>query len=106
MIISFIPSYLSVLFYFILFYLFLIHFISFSSWKSINLFLLTDLIHALPFLSALSTEIDELNEQCKGANAELHVLQSEASLMFKRLAAASKLIDGKGVDSVGDTSSS
>ena len=96
-----------ILFYSILFYLFLIHFISFSSWKSINLFLLTDLIHALlPFLSALSTEIDELNEQCKGANAELHVLQSEASLMFKRLAAASKLIDGKGVDSVGDTSSS
>ena len=36
-----------------------------------------------------------MNEQCKGANAELHVLQSEASLMFKRLAAASKLIDGK-----------
>lgn len=42
-----------------------------------------------------------MNEQCKGANEELHVLQSEASLMFKRLAAASKLIDGEGVDCVG-----
>jgi hypothetical protein len=51
--------------------------------------------------SALSQEIDELNEQCKGANAELHVLQSEASLMFKRLAAASKLIDGEDVDCIG-----
>ena len=50
--------------------------------------------------SALSQEIDELNEQCKGANAELHVLQSEASLMFKRLAAASKLIDGENIDCV------
>ena len=41
-----------------------------------------------------------MNEQCKGANAELHVLQSEASLMFKRLAAASKLIDGEDVHRV------
>ena len=41
-----------------------------------------------------------MNEQCKGANAELHVLQSEASLMFKRLAAASKLIDGENIDCV------
>lgn len=41
-----------------------------------------------------------MNEQCKGANAELHVLQSEASLMFKRLAAASKLIDGEDVDHI------
>ena len=47
--------------------------------------------------SALSQEIDELNEQCKGANAEL---QSEASLMFTRLAAASKLIDGENIDCV------
>jgi dynein heavy chain len=45
-------------------------------------------------LAALSKEISELNAQFSEANGELDVLQSEAALMTKRLAAASKLIDG------------
>lgn len=45
-------------------------------------------------LTALSVEIGELNVQFEAANSELNVLQQEASLMSKRLAAASKLIEG------------
>jgi hypothetical protein len=51
-----------------------------------------------PPLSALSKEIEELNDQFREANSELDILQSEASLMFKRLAAASTLIEGTVLD--------
>jgi hypothetical protein len=51
-----------------------------------------------PPLSALSKEIEELNDQFREANSELDILQSEASLMFKRLAAASTLIEGTILD--------
>ena len=45
-------------------------------------------------LNTLSKEIAELNVQFTEANGELTQLQQEASLMSKRLNAASKLIDG------------
>jgi dynein heavy chain len=45
-------------------------------------------------LSALATEIAELNSAYAESSSELDVLQSEAALMAKRLEAASKLIDG------------
>ena len=45
-------------------------------------------------LSALGAEINELNEKFIEASAELDKLQQEASLMSKRLDAASKLITG------------
>lgn len=52
--------------------------------------------------SALSKEIEELNIQFREANGELDVLQSEASLMSKRLSAASKLIAGKRFTQIND----
>lgn len=45
-------------------------------------------------LAALSAQLAELNVSFEAANIELSSLQSEAALMSKRLAAASKLIDG------------
>lgn len=45
-------------------------------------------------LKRLSDEIAELNVGYKQANGELDILQSEASIMTKRLNAASKLIEG------------
>ena len=45
-------------------------------------------------LATLTKEIGELNAQYAQANGELDTLQQEASLMSKRLSAASKLISG------------
>lgn len=45
-------------------------------------------------LNQLSQELDTLNVQYTQANGELDVLQQEASIMTKRLTAASRLIEG------------
>ena len=45
-------------------------------------------------LAALSKQLAELNVNFEAANKELDALQTEAGIMSKRLAAASKLIDG------------
>lgn len=45
-------------------------------------------------LSQLAADLKTLNDQYQEANGELDILQQEASLMSKRLAAASKLISG------------
>jgi dynein heavy chain, axonemal len=54
----------------------------------------TELAEIQSALAALSKQLGELNVSFEAANKELDALQSEASLMSKRLAAASKLIDG------------
>lgn len=54
----------------------------------------TELAQLQATLSALSIEIKDLNAKYQEANGKLDVLQQEASLMSKRLEAASKLIAG------------
>ena len=71
------------------------HFICSASHPSILILILYLYLYLPLYLhSALSKEIEELNSQFREANGELDILQSEATLMFKRLAAASKLIEG------------
>lgn len=53
-----------------------------------------DLGDLMKLLAQLNAEISELNTNYKTANGELTELQLQASLMEKRLAAASKLITG------------
>ncbi|CAM9103575.1 unnamed protein product [Discosporangium mesarthrocarpum] len=53
-----------------------------------------DLAELMELLSKLNAEISELNANYEKANSELSQLQLQASLMEKRLAAASKLITG------------